>query len=121
MSRGHNTPAVTVLVSLEEDMGPQVCCADHVAEQGLAEQGHWAEDVGREPVKWENIGQPAEKLGFMFYGTDERSSHQKELGLYDHDHTWMVTLKLMLYLTPLLLLLLLMELLLSKWFLSLQK
>ena len=51
MSRGHNTPAVTVLVSLEEDMGPQVCGADHVAEQGLAEQGHWAEDVGREPVK----------------------------------------------------------------------
>ena len=54
-----------VLVSLEEDMGPQVCCADHVAEQGLAEQGHRAEDVGREPVKWEDIGQPAEKLGFF--------------------------------------------------------
>ena len=55
-----------VLVSLEEDMGPQVCCADHVAEQGLAEQGHRAEDVGREPVKWENIGQPAEKMGYFF-------------------------------------------------------
>ena len=47
-------------------MGPQVCCADYVAEQGLAEQGHRAEDVGREPVKWENIGQPAEKMGYFF-------------------------------------------------------
>ena len=65
MSRSHNSSAVQV--SLKEDMGPEVCCADHVAEQGLAEQGHWAEDVGREPVKWENIGQPAEKLRYFLW------------------------------------------------------
>ena len=46
--------------SLEEDVWPHVGGADHVAEQGLAEQSHRAEYVGRQPIEWENIGQPAE-------------------------------------------------------------
>ena len=97
MSRSHNSSAVQV--SLEEDMGPEVCCADHVAEQGLAEQGHRAEDVGREPVKWENIGQPAEKLRYFFMERKIEAAIRNNLV-----HTWMVTLKLMLYWTLLLLL-----------------
>ena len=51
--------------SLEEDVWPHVGGADHVTEQGLAKQSHRAEDVGWQPIEWENISQPAENKGTL--------------------------------------------------------